>query len=72
MNNIALDLVLAKEEKPKKRIHDITINNPVPQSISWHELTGWRHLDELKASYPKTYKLWLDNNIIPYHILHKK
>lgn len=73
-NNFAFDLVLAQEQpkQKQKKVQEISIPTPVPQSVDWHILTGWRHLDELKASHPQTYKLWKENNLIPYSVLHKE
>lgn len=32
----------------------------------WHNLTNWRHLDEIYMFRPKLYKQWRSTGVIPY------
>ncbi len=47
----------------------IIIQQPIPTTIEWHELTNWRHAKRLSVQYPNVWKKWKEKNLIPLNVL---
>ena len=47
----------------------IIIQQPIPTTIEWHELTNWRHAKRLSVQYPNVWKQWKEKNLIPLNVL---
>ena len=57
------------EEKPVK---EYTMLAPIPESIDWHRLTGFREVGKLKTLNPALYAEWKKRGLIPSWILKKE
>lgn len=41
------------------------------RSYAWHQLTEFRHIDDVKKYYPADYNFWLNNGMIPEAVIKK-
>lgn len=52
-----------------KKEKTITIKPPMSDSALWHQLTNWRHADQLYRSYRSIWNKLKRENAIPYYII---
>ncbi len=52
----------------KMNREQLTTDNVIT-AFKWHQLTDFKHIDELKAQYPDIYNRWVEKNMIPLNVI---
>lgn len=71
---IRLFKLIEDNTNPEQLIYPVNvmiIQQPIPTAIEWHELINWRHAKRLSVQYPKVWKQWKDQGLIPLDVLLK-
>ena len=48
---------------------EVTIKNPIPDSVLWHQATNWRHAGELFRTNPAAWKKMKAKAQIPIDVI---
>lgn len=67
MEDFEFDLVEEEFERVCEKV--IVINNPIPDSVLWHQATNWRHAGELFRTNPAAWKKMKVKAQIPIDVI---